>query len=138
MSYQHLTARRDGPVEYLTLNRPEVRNALNEQLIAELTEWASAVHRQAVGERPRVVVLAGAGKAFAAGGDVAWMSRAGQLSEDENYRDALATAQMFATLDSLPVPLIGRIHGAAIGGGAGMAAVCDIVVAEEDAVFGFP
>jgi methylglutaconyl-CoA hydratase len=82
-------------------------------------------------------VLAGAGKTFCAGADVAWMSKTIHYSEEENLRDATAMSRMFAALNELPMPLIGRIHGAALGGGAGLAAVCDIVVAEERAVFGF-
>ena len=74
MSYEFLTIRRDGPVEYLTLNRPDVRNAFNEQVIAELAEWASAVSESARRHEVRAVVLAGAGPAFCAGGDAKWMS----------------------------------------------------------------
>ncbi len=85
----------------------------------------------------RVVVLAGAGKTFCAGADVTWMAKTVDYTEEENLRDATAMSRMFAAIDALPVPLIGRVHGAALGGGAGLAAVCDIVVAEEAAVFGF-
>ncbi len=88
-------------------------------------------------DAPRVVVLSGAGKTFCAGADVAWMSKTIQYTEDENLRDATAMSRMFNALNELPMPLIGRIHGAALGGGAGLAAVCDVVVAEEAAVFGF-
>jgi methylglutaconyl-CoA hydratase len=135
MPYQFLTTRRDGPTEYLTLNRPEVRNAFNDEVISELTEWAAALDERR-GEL-RAVVLAGAGKLFCAGADVTWMSKTIRYSEEENLRDATAMFEMFAALDELAVPLIGRIHGAALGGGAGLAAVCDVVVAEENAVFGF-
>jgi len=137
MTYQHLITRRDGPVEYLTLNRPEVRNAFNEQVVAELTAWASAACESAARGDLRVVVLSGAGKTFCAGADVAWMSRTVDFTEEENLRDALAMSRMFRALDEIPVPLVGRVHGAALGGGAGLAAVCDIVVAEESALFGF-
>jgi methylglutaconyl-CoA hydratase len=74
---------------------------------------------------------------FCAGADVAWMSKTVAYTEAENLRDAAAMAEMFSLLDGLPAPLIGRIHGAALGGGAGLAAVCDIVAAAEDAIFGF-
>jgi len=137
MSYQHLITQRDGPVEYLTLNRPDVRNAFNAHVIAELTEWAAASCEAATRGDLRVVVLAGAGKTFCAGADVAWMSKTVHSTEQENLRDAMAMSRMFAALNELPVPLVGRIHGAALGGGAGLAAVCDIVVAEEQALFGF-
>src|SRR5712691_4375997 len=135
MAYRFLITRRDGPVERLTLNRPDVRNAFNAEMIAELSKWAADFHRDPKGAR--AVVLAGAGKAFCAGADAKWLSKVAEHSEEENVRDSAVTSQMFRELDRLPVPLIGRIHGAAIGGGAGLAAVCDIVVSAEDAVFGF-
>src|SRR6476659_6312206 len=123
----------DGPIARVTLNRPEVRNAFNEQLIAELTAWAESVK---VTGPARVAVLAGAGKAFCAGADLTWMSKMVAYSRAENVRDAQAMAAMFEALDRLPIPLVGRVHGAALGGGVGLAAVCDIVVAAEDASFG--
>jgi methylglutaconyl-CoA hydratase len=122
-----------GAVVRVTLNRPEVRNAFNEQVIAELTGWAQSVPSSGT----RVAVLAGEGKAFCAGADLTWMSKMVAYSREENERDALAMSAMFHALDTLPIPLIGRVHGAALGGGTGLAAVCDIVVAAEDAVFGF-
>ena len=134
MSYQFLTVRRDGPVEHVTLNRPDVRNAFNEQVIAELTGWAKGAAADA---GLRVVVLAGAGKVFSAGADANWMARMVGYSHDENVRDAIRMAEMFLALDSLPAAVVGRVHGAALGGGAGLAAVCDIVVAEDAATFGF-
>ena len=134
MTYRFLETRRDGPVEYLTLNRPDVRNALNDEVIAELTAWAATAREDS---SVRVVVLAGAGKMFSAGADVNWMAQTVAYSEAENLRDAAKLAEMFASLDTLPVPMIGRIQGAALGGGAGLAAVCDVVVASDDALFGF-
>src|SRR5688572_8211411 len=132
--YEFLTTRRDGSVEYLTLNRPDVRNAFNEQVIDELTRWADAVSKEA---GIRAAVIAGAGKTFCAGADLNWMARMASYTTEENVRDATRMAAMYAALDRLPVPLIGRIHGAALGGGAGLAVVCDIVVAGSDTVFGF-
>ena len=129
-----------GPIVRVTLNRPEVRNAFDETVIAALTKWAedlTAAVREGRAGVPRVAVLAGAGRVFSAGADLAWMSKSVGYSRDENIRDARAMARMFEALDSVPVPLIGRIHGAALGGGVGLAAVCDIVVAAEDAIFGF-
>ena len=137
MAYTFLAVERRGPVERLTLNRPDVRNAFNEHVIAELTAWAAAAADEARRGALRAVVLAGAGKTFSAGADVTWMSKTVTYSEDENVGDATAMSRMFTALDELPLPLVGRIHGAALGGGAGLAAVCDIVVAAEDAVFGF-
>ncbi len=128
-----LSITRTGPVVHVSLNRPEVRNAFNEESIAELTEWAATFRAGDV----RVAVLRGEGQAFCAGADLAWMARMIGYSEEENLRDARAMGRMLEALDTLPVPLIGRVHGAALGGGAGLAAVCDIVVAAADAVFGF-
>jgi methylglutaconyl-CoA hydratase len=134
MAYQFLSVRREGPVEHLTLNRPDVRNAFNEVVIAELAVWARAVRDD---RGVRVVVLRGAGQVFSAGADANWMAKTIDYSHGENLRDAWAVADMFMALDSLPVALVGSVHGAALGGGAGLAAVCDIVVAEEATVFGF-
>jgi methylglutaconyl-CoA hydratase len=123
----------DGPVVTVTLNRPDVRNAFDEGLIDELTAWA----RSPVPPGARVAVLRGAGKVFCAGADLTWMSKMVSYSREENVRDATAMSEMFLALDALPLPLLGRVHGAALGGGAGLAAVCDIVIAADDAVFGF-
>jgi methylglutaconyl-CoA hydratase len=116
------------------LNRPEVRNAFNEHLIAEMTAWAARAARDA---ELRAVVLSGAGPVFCAGADLAWMSKMAGYSREDNIRDATAAAKMFADFDNLSVPVIARIHGAALGGGAGLAAVADVAVASVDAMFGF-
>jgi methylglutaconyl-CoA hydratase len=134
MSYQFLSIDRRGPVERVTLNRPDVRNAFNEHVIAELTAWATGAQRDAA---LRVVVFAGAGKVFSAGADAAWMAKMAGYSHDDNVRDARAGAEMFRAINTVPAVVIGRVHGAALGGGSGLAAVCDIVVAAEDAIFGF-
>jgi methylglutaconyl-CoA hydratase len=134
MSYQFLAIERRGPVEYVTLNRPDVRNAFNEHVIAELTAWAKGAHAD---PGLRVVVFAGAGKVFSAGADAAWMAKMASYSEADNVRDARAGAEMFLAINTVPAIVIGRIHGAALGGGSGLAAVCDIVVADDTAIFGF-
>jgi methylglutaconyl-CoA hydratase len=134
MAYQFLKTRRDGPVEHVRLDRPEVRNAFDERLIAELTDWCEAV---ADDDDVRCAVIGGNGPVFSAGGDLGWMSKMVSYTKDENLRDANAAARMYAALDHLPIPLIGRVQGAAYGGGAGLAAVCDVVVAEETATFAF-
>jgi len=134
MTYRHLTTAREGGVERLTLNRPDVRNALNDEVVAELSDWAAQV-REARGLR--VAVIGGAGRVFSAGADVDWMARTIEYTQEENLRDADALSRMFMALDTLPFPLVGRVQGAALGGGAGLAAVCDVVVAEDQAVFGF-
>jgi methylglutaconyl-CoA hydratase len=135
MTYKFLLTRRDGPVEYLTLNRPDVRNAFNADMIAELASWAAETSQKR-GD-VRAVVIAGAGKTFCAGADASWLATIATHSQEDNIRDATITSRMFRALDELPMPVIGRVHGAAIGGGAGLAAICDVVVAAEDAVFGF-
>jgi methylglutaconyl-CoA hydratase len=134
VSYKYLAVQREGGVEHLTLNRPEVRNAFNEDVIAELTAWAHAAARDS---GLRVVVLRGAGKVFSAGADANWMAKMVGYSREENLRDARKMAEMFLALDTVPAAVVGRIHGAALGGGAGLAAICDIVVADVEAVFGF-
>ena len=121
-------------VDYVTLNRPQVRNAFDEHLIAEMTGWAD---RAAADNSLRGVVIAGAGPSFCAGADLAWMAKMAGYTRDDNLRDARAAAAMFAAIDRLPMPVIAQIHGAALGGGAGLAAVADIAVAAEDATFGF-
>jgi len=134
VTYQHLHSSREDGVERLVLSRPDVRNAFNDTMIAELTDWAHGVASDA---SVRAVVLSGAGPTFCAGADLAWMARSVEYTEAENVADALRASDMFANINHLPVPVIGRIHGAALGGGAGLVAVCDVVVAEEHATFGF-
>jgi methylglutaconyl-CoA hydratase len=123
---------RDG-VTRIRLNRPDVRNALNDVLVAEL-------HRAFTGLDPstRVVVLSGEGKVFCAGADAEWMKKSKSFTAEENRRDAAAVASMLQAVDECPLPVISRIHGAALGGGAGLAAASDIALAEEGTQFGFP
>src|SRR4051812_1126880 len=102
MTYEHLTSMRDGAVERLTLNRPDVRNAFNEHVIAELTDWAARTRDAALRHDVRAVVIAGAGKVFCAGADVTWMSRTVSYTEEENLRDAMAMSRMFAAINELP------------------------------------
>lgn len=127
-----LLVEHDGPVLRLTLNRPEVRNAFDEEVIQALS--SAAVH---AGEDQtiRAIVLAGNGKAFCAGADIGWMAKAIAYSRQENLSDAEDLARLLERLDTLPVPVIGRIQGSALGGGVGLAAICDIAIAAEDAVF---
>jgi methylglutaconyl-CoA hydratase len=113
-----------------------VRNAFNAELIAELHAIFSAF----AGEAPtqlRAVVLAGAGRSFCAGADIEWMRASLGLSLAENEADAGRMADMFAAVDACPVPVIARVQGAALGGGMGLCAVSDIVLATADARFGF-
>jgi methylglutaconyl-CoA hydratase len=124
----------NGPVAEVRLNRPDVRNAFNAELIAALT---AAFQEVAADEAVRAVVLSGEGKVFCGGADISWMRSSLDLTYDENVADAKAMSDMFRTIDRCPKPVIGKVHGAALGGGAGLAAVCDIVVASADAIFGF-
>ena len=135
VGYQFLDVRRDGPVEHLMLNRPEVRNAFNDALVEELRSWTQAV---AIDPAVRVIVLGGRGPAFCAGADVDWMARTALQTREENLRDATAAAGLFASLNAMPKLVVGRVQGAALGGGAGLVAVCDVVVAGKSATFGFP
>jgi methylglutaconyl-CoA hydratase len=123
-----------GLVTTVTLNRPDVRNAFDEAMIAELTAFAEGVPQDG---SVRAVVLRGAGAVFSAGADVQWMARMLGFSREENLADARRAARMLLALDRIPVPVIGRIHGAALGGGSGLAAICDVAVAADDALFGF-
>ena len=132
--YQHLRVERRGIAAYVTLSRPEVHNAFNARLIAELH---AAFQTLSADDTLRAVVLAGDGKNFSAGADLNWMRSSLDLSRDDNVADALRMADMFRAIDSCRHPVIGRIQGAALGGGSGLTAVCDIAIAEEGARFGF-
>ena len=118
----------------VTLQRPNARNAFNAELIARL---AAAFGELGADPAVRVIILEGAGPAFCGGADVHWMSGSLELSEADNLRDAEAMSDMFRAIDRCPKPVIGRVHGAALGGGAGLCAVCDAVIAAETAFFGF-
>ena len=116
------------------LDRPERRNAFDAELIEALHEAFSSF---AAEESLRAVVLAGRGASFCAGGDLDWMRASGELTHERNVADAERAAAMFAAVDSCPVPVVARVHGAALGGGTGLACCCDVVLAREDARFGF-
>jgi methylglutaconyl-CoA hydratase len=127
---------RDGPFARVTLDRPEARNAFNAELIGELR----AAFEGLAAEGPaalRGVVLAGSGPVFCAGADVDWMRSAIGLGVEGNERDAAALHAMLASIDRCPVPVIARVQGAALGGGMGLCAVSDVVLASQDATFGF-
>jgi methylglutaconyl-CoA hydratase len=119
-------------VTRVTLDRAAVRNAFDDELIGELT--AAFSHLPA---GTRAVVLGGDGQSFCAGADLAWMKKSATYTEAENARDARRLAAMFQAVDRAPCAVVGRIHGAALGGGAGLAACCDVVVAETGTKFGF-
>jgi methylglutaconyl-CoA hydratase len=130
--YSTLVIENTGKVATIWMNRPEVFNAFNEQLIADLTD---ACRMLDMDPAVRVVVLAGRGKHFSAGADLNWMRRAAEGSDADNLEDARRFARMLHALSGLSKPTIARIQGAALGGGTGLAAACDMAVASEDAVF---
>ena len=122
-----------GGVAHLRMERPDLHNAFDAGLIAELTAaLATAGDDAAV----RVVVLSGAGASFSAGADLNWMRDMAAAGEAENREDALALARLMRTLDELPKPTIARVHGAAFGGGVGLVACCDIAIGLAGAKFG--
>jgi methylglutaconyl-CoA hydratase len=130
--YETLEIELNNGVATVWMNRPDVHNAFNAQLIADLT---AACRQLDADEAVRVVVLAGRGKSFSAGADLNWMKAAGAASEAENFADAMKLAGMLRALAEMDKPTIARVHGAALGGGMGLASACDICVAGEKAVF---
>jgi methylglutaconyl-CoA hydratase len=132
--YEHLSRTDDGSVATVTLGRPEARNALNAALIGEVTRCFEEL---AEDESVRVVVLTGEGPTFCAGADVGYMRDTASFSYEENLEDARRLADMFLAVDDLPKPVVARVRGAAIGGGAGLVAAADLAVAEEEARFAF-
>ena len=131
MRFVHLDRDERG-VARLRLHRPEVRNAFNAELVSEL---AQAGEELAAENGVRVVVLSGDGPSFSAGADLEWMRSMRGRSREDNLDDARAVSAMLRTLDELPCAVIGRVHGHAMGGGVGLIAVCDAVVAARDTVF---
>jgi methylglutaconyl-CoA hydratase len=127
-----LRIEQDDAVLRVTLARPERRNAFDAELIRELTEAFAAV-----GDDVRAVVLAGEGASFCAGADVDWQRASIDLTFEENVEDALRLHRMMAAVDACPAPLVARVQGYALGGGSGLVACADIVVAAPDATFGF-
>ena len=130
--FETLEIFRDGQVATIWMNRPERHNAFNAQVIAELTQAFEALRAD---ESVRVVVLAGRGKSFSAGADLNWMKAAGEAGFEDNVADARKLAAMLRVLAEMPKPTIARVHGAALGGGMGLAAACDICVAATAASF---
>jgi methylglutaconyl-CoA hydratase len=125
---------RNGGRATLWLNRPERHNAFDDGLIAELSAALAAL---AADSAIRVLLLAGRGKSFSAGADLAWMKRMAGNTAAENVADAQKMAEMLHRLDSLPKPTVALVQGAAMGGGVGLVAACDIAIATEDAQFAF-
>jgi methylglutaconyl-CoA hydratase len=124
--------RNAGTVAWVWMNRPEVHNAFDETLIAELAQVLDQLNEDAT---VRAIVLAGRGKSFSAGADLNWMRRQGTASAEENLADARRLAALFKTLAACKKPTIARVHGAAMGGGMGLAAACHICLASTQASF---
>lgn len=132
MTYKTLDLELNDAVATVWMNRPDRHNAFNETLIREMTLAIDALTEN---DRVRVLILAGRGTHFSAGADLEWMKRQGAASVADNAADAASMGRMFMALRNCPKPLIARVQGAAIGGGMGLVAACDIAVAAPDAVF---
>ena len=130
--HRHLEVEDRGAVRWIWLNRPEVRNAFNDALIAEISGAFAAIE---AAPQVRVVVMAARGNVFSAGADLTYMRAMSGYSHADNHTDALKVARMFNAVHSCSRPVIARVHGNAFGGGVGLAAACDIVVATETASF---
>ncbi|WP_122898726.1 enoyl-CoA hydratase/isomerase family protein [Acinetobacter sp. B51(2017)] len=132
MSYEFLQLEQQGAVATVWMNRAELHNAFNTQVIEELHACFAEIDQR---DDIRVVILAGRGKSFSAGADLNWMKQAGAASREENEADALKLAQMLHQLATLKQPTLARVHGIAFGGGMGLASACDICVASTEAKF---
>lgn len=132
MPADHLLTGRRGAVGVITLNRPEIRNAFDDALIASLT---AALREMDADRSVRAVLLVGNGPAFCAGADLNWMKRMAGYGYEQNLADARALAAMLKTLDRMSKPTVARVHGPAFAGGTGLVAACDIAVGSTEAVF---
>src|ERR671913_2245677 len=129
-----LKATRSGPLATVRMNRPDSHNALNAALIEELTTCFEEISDD---DGVRVVVLAGEGRSLCAGADIGYMRDTANFTYEDNLDDARRLATMYWTIDECPKPLVARVHGAALGGGSGLVAVADVVVADEETRFAF-
>lgn len=127
-----LQIRLEGPIQRVILNRPEVRNAFNDELIAALTETFTSLRSEV-----RTVVISGEGKGFCAGGDLEWMRKAAAYTEEQNFQDAMKLAGLFKAIAECPAVVISKVHGAAFGGGCGVVAASDVAVCADDSLFSF-
>ncbi len=135
MSFETISVTCDARgVATLMLDRADKHNAMSAQMLADLTQAAAQLGAD---DAVRVVILAGAGKSFCAGGDLGWMQQQMALSPDDRAREAGKLAHMLQALNTLPKPLIGAVHGNAFGGGVGMASVCDIAIGADHIRMGF-
>jgi len=133
MAYQHILVE-TGPVASVTLNRPHVRNAMDDTTLRELTAAFKALSKD---KNLRAVVARGAGQDFCAGADINWMHRAGKLPPAKSRKDAKLLLDMALAVDACPVPVVAAVQGNVFGGGLGLASACDIILAEENARMSF-
>jgi methylglutaconyl-CoA hydratase len=132
--YETIRIEKEGPVARVKFCRPEIHNAFNDTLIYEMTDLFTSLKED---KDLRVIVLTGEGKSFCAGADLNWMRRVKDYSFEKNLEESLSLANLFWLLYTMPLPIVGRINGAAIGGGTGFVAICDVSVAAESAKFSF-
>ena len=132
--FETILVERDQGVTTLTLNRPELHNAFNETMIAELSKAFAQFGKD---KETRVIVLTGSGESFCAGADLNWMKKVASYSPAQNKADAMELHKMLLAVNRCPKPVIAVVNGAAIGGGTGLVAAVDIALAEEGAMFGF-
>lgn len=132
-AYEYIEVTRKDSVATVTMNRPDVHNAFNDEMIKEISGAFKALGED---DSVRVVILASNGKSFCAGADLNWMSRMMEYTYEENVIDALGLANMLKTIHDCPKPVIARVHGAAFGGGVGLISACDFGVCVENVIFG--
>ncbi len=129
-----LNVKIEKAIARVTFDRPDLHNAFNDEVIKLVTDAFTDIGQN---KDVRVIILSGNGKSFCAGADLNWMKRMASYTREENIADAKAAARMYLTIAKCPKPVIARVHGAALGGGAGVVAACDIGIAVESALFGF-
>jgi methylglutaconyl-CoA hydratase len=134
MDHRHVHLEVNEGIATITLDRPETHNAFDDALIAALTAGLDSASND---KSVRAIVLRGNGPSFCAGADLAWMQRMAGYTREQNLNDAWNLQRLFSTISSSPKATIARVHGAAIGGGAGLVAACDIAIAADGAVFAF-
>ena len=128
----HLVISEQNNILEIKLNRPEIHNAFNDELISELTEIFENIN-----DKIRLVTITGEGKSFCAGADLNWMKSMKDYSLEENIEDSSKLARMFEVINNCPVPVLGKVNGHALGGGVGIVSVCDFVMSSSKAKFGF-
>lgn len=134
MKYETIEIHREKDVVTVYLNRPEVHNAMNEQLIKELTSCFEELSKD---DKTRIIILTGKRKSFCAGADLNWMKSMVKYSKEENIKDSRLLLDLYEIIYNCPKPVIGRVNGHAFGGGLGLFAVCDIAIAIPDCKFAF-